>query len=113
MECVHSIKFTGILTTHSAQNELKIQFFAQFSWPTGKNSYWAYLVYFPNQPVELFLYIRLGFENKQYVLGILDACLYHVTQGNGVKFSYIKQRLGINGWQLAKMKKSIPDMSLP
>ena len=24
-----------------------------------------------------------------------------------------KNKKGINGWQLAKMKKSIPDMSLP
>ena len=35
------------------------------------------------------------------------------VENDDADYIAVSNTLGINGWQLAKMKKSIPDMSLP
>ena len=59
---------------------------------------------------------------KQLASNFVATDSTHVQSNNSeCKFSFhdiddeflLKQLLSLNGWQLAKMKKSIPDMSLP
>ena len=74
-------------------------------WKVRKLTYYGKITIIKTVGVSQILYNAYCIKVREYVIKDVNKMLFKFLWGSG------KEK--VNGWQLAKMKKSIPDMSLP